>query len=253
MRDSGENEPDKYKIKATDFKVQLSKFIPHQKSKQLIAKYKDQVNFDLSFMCLSSGIGLRSLINHQPRGIYFISGTMQPMEAFEAEFQQPFPVQFKNNHVIDQSQVMIRTIPKDMQGNELLFTYKNRDKVKMQQEIGNMILEAQRLVTGGVLVFFSSFSALQKCKSIWSEQGLDKELQRHKSLYFETKNNDELKKIIHDFEIDTMKSDAPGSGSILVGVCRGKLSEGLDFQDRKARLVIVVGIPIPYMEDPKIV
>ena len=38
-----------------------------------------------------------------------------------------------------------------------------------------------------------------------------------------------------------------------MGVCRGRLSEGLDFKDRKARLVIIVGVPYPSVSDPKIV
>lgn len=38
-----------------------------------------------------------------------------------------------------------------------------------------------------------------------------------------------------------------------MGVCRGKISEGLDFSDDAARLVLIVGIPYPNLTDPKIV
>ena len=34
-------------------------------------------------------------------------------------------------------------------------------------------------------------------------------------------------------------------GAILMAVCRGRISEGLDFSDNAARAVIVVGIPFP--------
>ena len=34
-----------------------------------------------------------------------------------------------------------------------------------------------------------------------------------------------------------------GKGAILMGVCRGRISEGMDFSDKAARCVIVVGIP----------
>ena len=37
-----------------------------------------------------------------------------------------------------------------------------------------------------------------------------------------------------------------------MGVCRGRLSEGLDFKDRKGRLVIIIGIPYPSLYEPKI-
>ena len=38
-----------------------------------------------------------------------------------------------------------------------------------------------------------------------------------------------------------------------MGVCRGRISEGLDFSDNAARCVIIVGIPYPQMTDPKVV
>jgi len=35
------------------------------------------------------------------------------------------------------------------------------------------------------------------------------------------------------------------TGALLMGVCRGRISEGLDFSDNAARCVIMVGIPYP--------
>lgn len=31
----------------------------------------------------------------------------------------------------------------------------------------------------------------------------------------------------------------------MLGVCRGRISEGIDFSDNLARLVVIVGIPYP--------
>jgi Rad3-related DNA helicase len=42
-------------------------------------------------------------------------------------------------------------------------------------------------------------------------------------------------------------------GAIMMGVCRGRISEGLDFSDNLARLVLVVGIPYPQLTDPKVI
>ena len=38
-----------------------------------------------------------------------------------------------------------------------------------------------------------------------------------------------------------------------MGVCRGRISEGLDFSDNAARCVMIVGIPYPQMTDPKVI
>ncbi len=42
-------------------------------------------------------------------------------------------------------------------------------------------------------------------------------------------------------------------GAVLMGVCRGRISEGLDFSDNAARMVIIVGIPFPQMFDAKVI
>ncbi len=39
----------------------------------------------------------------------------------------------------------------------------------------------------------------------------------------------------------------------MMGVCRGKLSEGMDFLDDAARCVIMVGIPYPQKDDPNVI
>lgn len=38
-------------------------------------------------------------------------------------------------------------------------------------------------------------------------------------------------------------------GALLIAVCRGKVSEGLDFTDDNARAVVAVGIPFPNIKD----
>lgn len=43
------------------------------------------------------------------------------------------------------------------------------------------------------------------------------------------------------------------NGAMLMAVCRGKMSEGIDFADRHGRAVIVTGIPFPAYYDPRVV
>lgn len=42
-------------------------------------------------------------------------------------------------------------------------------------------------------------------------------------------------------------------GVILIIICRGKVSEGMDFPDGMCRSVIMVGVPWPNVRDPFIV
>ena len=45
-----------------------------------------------------------------PRSIILASGTLHPLESFEAELQVPFLIKLKNSHVIDPSQVLIQSV-----------------------------------------------------------------------------------------------------------------------------------------------
>jgi len=45
---------------------------------------------------------------------------------------------------------------------------------------------------------------------------------------------------------------AEDGGSVLFAVCRGKVSEGIDFADAKARAVVITGMPYPALVDPKV-
>lgn len=47
--------------------------------------------------------------------------------------------------------------------------------------------------------------------------------------------------------------NSPSStGGAFFGVCRGKVSEGLDFADANGRAVIITGLPYPPRGEPKV-
>lgn len=48
-------------------------------------------------------------------------------------------------------------------------------------------------------------------------------------------------------------ADPVYKGAIFMGVCRGKVSEGLDFIDANGRAVIVIGLPYPPFKDARVV
>lgn len=49
------------------------------------------------------------------------------------------------------------------------------------------------------------------------------------------------------------KAIQENKGAMLLAVYRGKVSEGLDFSDWKARAVIILGLPYPPYQDPRVV
>jgi Rad3-related DNA helicase len=104
---------------------------------------------------------------------------------------------------------------------------------------------------GGVLIFFPSYSLLDNFYSLWSDFGIIDEIEKHKPVYKEPRQSNLYNHIIRDF-YDAIYDEDGKKGAVMLGVCRGKLSEGLDFSDDAARMVILIGIPFPIFYDPKI-
>ena len=64
--------------------------------------------------------------------------------------------------------------------------------------------------------------------------------------YYQSKNKTRFKE-----EIEAYRENASqDGGAILFCVCRGKVSEGIDFANEAARAIIIVGLPLPPIKDP---
>ena len=47
--------------------------------------------------------------------------------------------------------------------------------------------------------------------------------------------------------------DPMHKGAIFMAVCRGKVSEGLDFANANGRAVLITGLPFPPFKDPRVI
>lgn len=77
-------------------------------------------------------------------------------------------------------------------------------------------------------------------------------LSRVKHVVREPSRSSELQAAITEFQ-QKLRDRMPGvTGAIFFAVCRGKVSEGLDFANEIGRAVIVTGLPYPNSMDPKV-
>lgn len=85
-----------------------------------------------------------------------------------------------------------------------------------------------------------------------------KRLLSQKAVVLEPKMSSKLRDAIAEFEsfLDPHSSDSSNNssspGCVLMGVCRGKISEGIDFANDKCRAVVITGLPFPPYLDPKV-
>jgi regulator of telomere elongation helicase 1 len=118
----------------------------------------------------------------------------------------------------------------------------------MASNVGK-ILEKVCTIDGGILTFFSSYSYMSTFFKTLKKNREYNSLEKYKPILSEPSNAKECDKVIENHKIKVEK----GLGSHLFGVCRGKISEGLDFKDDIGRAVSVVGVPYPDLEGFKVV
>lgn len=86
---------------------------------------------------------------------------------------------------------------------------------------------------------------METCHEIWLNKHIIDELKKNKAVIFE------LSKIYKNIE-EKIKETKDKKNLLIFTVYRGKSSEGINFKDDAARMVIYIGIPFPNLSDIKV-
>ncbi|KAK9100891.1 hypothetical protein Scep_024321 [Stephania cephalantha] len=213
----------------------------------------------LSWWCFNPGITMEAYSDMSVGSIILTSGTLSPLDSLALELKLEFPVRLENPHVISSNQVWAGVLATGPSGSPFNSSYRNRDSLEYKQELGNAIANFARIVPDGLLVFFPSYYLLDQCIGCWKNMGhahstnsstIWERICKHKHPVIEPKQSSLFPSSIEEF-MNNLK-DTSTSGAVFFAVCRGKVSEGLDFADHAGRAVVVTGIPFATRNDPKV-
>ncbi|CAD6208027.1 GSCOCG00010302001-RA-CDS [Cotesia congregata] len=204
----------------------------------------------ISYWCFSPGFGMRQLLELGAHSIILTSGTLSPLKPFITELGIPIEIVLENPHIIPSKQISIGVLSNGPDGQVLNSSFNTRNDPKYISSLGRTILNFSNLIPDGLLVFFPSYPIMKKCVEDWQQAGLWSSLVSKKPVFIEPQGKDTFNAVISEFY---GKIKAPESrGAIFLAVCRGKVSEGLDFSDDYGRAVLVTGLPYPPMMDPRV-
>uniref|UniRef100_A0A7S0H0B7 DNA helicase n=1 Tax=Micromonas pusilla TaxID=38833 RepID=A0A7S0H0B7_MICPS len=229
----------------------------------------------LSFWCFTPGVAMRALKDKGARCVVLASGTLSPMSSFASELALPFPVRLENPHVIAPDQVWGGVVPVGPSGKRLNSSYRFRDTDEYKAELGNAIVNFARVVPDGLLVFFPSYGVMRACVEFWRSHGAPSVWDRicnAKHAVVEPQDKKEFAAAFAEFNAALGLRRAKGQneragdddggvengvarhrgGAAFFAVCRGKVSEGIDFPDKAGRAVILTGIPYAPKADAKV-
>ncbi|XP_023679165.2 Fanconi anemia group J protein isoform X2 [Paramormyrops kingsleyae] len=186
----------------------------------------------LNFWCLNPAVAFSDL-SDSVRTIVLTSGTLSPMGSFSSELGVSFSIRLEASHVISKSQVWVGTLGSGPQGRKLCATFQHAETFAFQDEVGTLLLKM-----------------LDKLRERWTNTGLWQQIELQKTVVTEPRGGSkgEFDELLQSY-YDAIKHPGDKDGALLIAVCRGKVSEGLDFTDDNARAVVTIGIPFPNIKD----
>jgi Fanconi anemia group J protein len=198
--------------------------------------------------CLNPGIVFRRM-TRDTASIVLASGTLSPLSTFSEELQTPFNISISAPHVIDGDQVAAFVVSHGLDGILLNSSFQH---LKMQGptvnfSLGKLFECLAPVIPDGLLLFVPSFAFLEGLIAGWNRNEIWTTLCSAKPIFYEERDG------TGDVFLRYKKSVAKGKGGFLLGVCHGRMSEGMDFLDGQARAVFVFGIPYPPFKDVEVV
>eukprot|EP00892_Ulva_mutabilis_P011430 jgi/Ulvmu1/865/UM100_0016.1 len=203
----------------------------------------------MSFWCMSSGVVMQRLQAAGVRNILLTSGTLSPLAATAEELAVPMPVRLENPHVVPPEQVRCTVLCKGPAGVTLNGSYSNRASAAYKRDLGAAVLDVAQATPRGMLVFFPSHAAMQAITAEWRSSGLWRKLEAIKAVMLEPRTVREFQTVIERYRQAVAERE---SGAMLLAVCQGRVSEGIDFSDDEGRAVVVAGIPFPPAKDARV-
>uniref|UniRef100_A0ACD5XZB6 Uncharacterized protein n=1 Tax=Avena sativa TaxID=4498 RepID=A0ACD5XZB6_AVESA len=254
-----------------DYQLAFQRFVQREGTSAVEPRYV------MSLWCLNPSVVFQGIAD-LTQSVILTSGTLSPMGSFASELGVQFDACMEAPHVIDaDSQVFASVLSSGPTTHRLNASYKTADVYSFQDELGTSIEEICRIVPGGALVFFPSYKLLDKLKVRWTQTGQWARLNAQKPVFVEPRGSTEelepvlngyynailgkhplkkgrggAKQIVKNRVKKNSSQESAKGGAAFLAVCRGKVSEGIDFSDDNARVVVIVGIPFPNINDVQV-
>ncbi|XP_049928608.1 ATP-dependent DNA helicase DDX11 [Epinephelus moara] len=214
----------------------------------------------VKFLLLNPAVHFAQVLK-QCRAVIIAGGTMQPVSDFKQELLFSAGVgeeritEFSCGHVIPPENILPLVLCSGPSGQELDFTFQNRDSPRMMDETGRILSNICNVVPGGVVCFFPSYEYSRRIISHWEASGALTRLANKKKIFQEPKKANQVEQVLSEFSRCIQRSavDSSGlTGALLFSVVGGKMSEGINFSDDLGRCVVMVGMPYPNIKSPEL-
>ncbi|CAH8528978.1 unnamed protein product [Dicrocoelium dendriticum] len=199
------------------------------------------INPVLYFQCLDASLPIRPIFNRFV-SVIITSGTLSPLDMYPRilDFHSVNSASF--TMTLARSCVLPMIISKGNDQVPMTTRFESRDDTAVVRNYGHLLAQLSSVVPDGIVAFFPSYHYLESTFSMWYEQHLIEQIQRHKLLFVETQDAEETSLALASYQ----RACENGRGAVLLSVARGRVSEGIDFDHHLGRCVVMFGVPYVY-------
>ncbi|KAI9005348.1 hypothetical protein BC832DRAFT_592469 [Gaertneriomyces semiglobifer] len=217
-----------------------------------------RAHFTLKYLLLNPANAFRTVVE-EARAVILAGGTMEPVQDLLDELFPYLPSdriqRFSCGHIIPTSSLLTTVLNKGPTNTTFEFTFEKRTDVTQITELGRAIANLCNVTPAGIVCFFPSYDYVDLIYRRWGEQGILQHISSRKMLFKEPRESTEVEQVLGDYSrcVDEYGANRGKlTGAILFAVVGGKMSEGINFSDGLARLVIMIGLPFPNMKSPEL-
>ena len=235
--------------KVTDFLLAINN--PSSEGKVFYSRTEEK-DLQLQYLLLDPSEHFREIVD-EARCVILAGGTMEPVEDY-LNYLFPYLKRtdvrlFSCGHVIPDENLSVHTLGQAVNGEELNFTFANRNSPQLIANLGKSILHLANVIPDGLVIFCPSYHYLEAISKAWREKTVWNDLSRKKKIFQEPRDASSVDKVLVKYSEEISN----GGGAILLSVVGGKMSEGINFSDGLARGVIMIGLPFPNFMSAEIV
>eukprot|EP00871_Galdieria_phlegrea_P002930 jgi/Galph1/3638/GphlegSOOS_G2297.1 len=218
---------------------------------RLALKVDKNQNLIFRLFLLHAGSYLDEIIS-SVRTVVFAGGTLEPVRDIRNRLLYNVSEQrithYSFDHVIPENHILPLVVVKGPTGQSFDFRYQSRGSDELVDELGRLFINVCRIVKGGIVVFFSSYSYLEYVLKHLKSTGVWKTIEKYKPVFQEPQDSSDLNQLLTNYS----KTIEKQRHAILFAVIGGKLSEGINFQDELGRCIIIVGLAFPNYLDAEL-
>ncbi|EAS01088.2 DNA repair helicase (macronuclear) [Tetrahymena thermophila SB210] len=199
----------------------------------------------MTFACLDCSLAMTHVFT-QFKSVILTSGTMSPLDIYPKILNfNPYTVKSIDIELTRNSiQPLIAT--KGIDFTQLSSEYEARANMTVTRSYGSLLIDLSKFVPDGIVAFFPSYMYMEKIIYEWNQEGILDEMRKYKLLYFESKDVAQTSQSLFHYR----KACDCGRGAIFFSIARGKIAEGIDFNEHYGRAVVMVGFPVQNSKDP---